>query len=74
MIQLQVNRNKTFRPSRRFDFAPALLMGPQAVLKKKIPPDDGIFVSKARWKRGIVPYFIDYKTYGKYYLNTIKIF
>ncbi|KAG6449742.1 hypothetical protein O3G_MSEX006198 [Manduca sexta] len=50
--------------ARRFNFAPAELLGPLPGREKLAHPQEETYdVSVARFPRGIVPYFIDSKTY-----------
>ncbi|XP_028169019.1 uncharacterized protein LOC114359000 [Ostrinia furnacalis] len=69
---IQEEKNKTMR---RFNFAPAELLGPLPTgepFEPSNPEDVGTGIDwPKRWKHGIVPYFIDSKTYDAHLAEVI---
>ncbi|KAJ2940189.1 hypothetical protein O0L34_g11753 [Tuta absoluta] len=57
--------------SRRFDFAPQFLMGPEPASGANAPPETLAVTWIKHWKHGIIPYFIDPKTYDNGLADTI---
>ncbi|CAH2093653.1 unnamed protein product [Euphydryas editha] len=67
-------KNLTQNINRRFNFAPALLQGPLTKIEQKKALSQPYLIKIPwikKWKHGIVPFFIDSKTYDSFLVEII---